>query len=285
MILVTGAAGKTGLAVIQALAAREAAVRALVRRDEQVNRVLAAGAREALSGYMRELAAVRRAMQGVRAVYHIPPNVSPDELVIGEAVIAAARVEGVEHLVYHSVLHPQTKDMPHHWAKLRVEERVFKSGLPFTILQPTAYMQNILPQWEQVQEQGLYRIPYPVETRLSLVDLEDVARAATRVLSEPDHTGATYELVGTQPISQAEITEILGQEIGRPVQAQAVPLGEWEQDARQSGLGSHQIKTLLQMFRYYAQHGLVGNPRVLGWLLERQPTGFREFVKHSMLSK
>ena len=129
MILITGAAGKTGLAVIQALAARDETVRALVRRDQQVQRVLDAGAGEVQSDDLHDQDALRRSVRGARAIYHIPPNVSPDELIIGKAVIAAALAEGVEHLVYHSVLHPQTETMPHHWLKMRVEEKIFESEL------------------------------------------------------------------------------------------------------------------------------------------------------------
>ena len=93
---------------------------------------------------MRDDDAIRFAMQGVRAVYHICPNMSPDEIAIGKLVIGEARKVQVEHFVYHSVLHPQTEKINHHWQKLQVEEMIFKSGLPFTILQPAPYMQNLL---------------------------------------------------------------------------------------------------------------------------------------------
>ena len=92
--------------------------------------------------------------------------------------------------------------MPHHWSKLPVEEMLFSSALDVTILQPTAYMQNCLSEWDRMVGSGIYRVPYPVETRLSLVDLDDVAEAAAIVLSDADHSGATYELVGTPPLSQ-----------------------------------------------------------------------------------
>ncbi|MGD2207623.1 MAG: NmrA family NAD(P)-binding protein, partial [Anaerolineae bacterium] len=124
MILVTGAAGKTGRAVIRALAARGAAVRALVHRSGQVSKVEALGA-ETIVGDMRDGVAMDRAARGAHAVYHICPNVSPDEVTIGQTAITAARRAGVEHFVFHSVLHPQVEAMPHHWLKMRVEELLF----------------------------------------------------------------------------------------------------------------------------------------------------------------
>jgi uncharacterized protein YbjT (DUF2867 family) len=105
-------------------------------------------------------------MKGVGAIYHMAPNVSPDEVAIGKAVISAAKRAGVEHFVFHSVLHPQIEAMPHHWRKLRVEELLLESDLPWTILQPTTHMQHILHI-----ESDLTGIPRSVlpDTRLSLV--------------------------------------------------------------------------------------------------------------------
>jgi uncharacterized protein YbjT (DUF2867 family) len=124
-------------------------------------------------------------------------------------------------MVYHSVLHPQIEAMPHHWNKMRVEEMLLGSPLDVTILQPAAYMQNILAEWDRMLRSGVYRVPYPVETRLSLVDLDDLAEAAATVLINAGHSGATYELVGTPPISQIEIAETFGKALGRPVRAEA----------------------------------------------------------------
>ncbi len=282
MILVTGAAGKTGRAVIRALSAKGAFVRALVHRPEQAGEVQAAGAQEFVVGDMRAQPILTRAAMGVRAIYHICPNVTPDEVIIGQAAIAAARAAGVEHFVYHSVLHPQAEAMPHHWLKLRVEEKLFESGLPYTILQPAAYMQNVLAHWDKIVQQGIYPAPYPLETRLGMVDLEDVAEAAAIVLTEPGHAGATYELAGAEALSQTEVAAILSQHLGRPVSAQVLPLETWERQAKSSGLGDYQIETLIKMFRYYERYGFWGNPRVLGWLLVRPPTTFAAFVERSM---
>ncbi len=284
MILVTGAAGKTGRAVIRALAAKGEVVRALVHRPEQIRSVEALGAQQVVVGDMRVQATMDQAAQGVRAVYHICPNVSSDEVIIGQVAITAARSAGVEHFVYHSVLHPQVEAMPHHWQKLRVEEQLFESGLPYIILQPAAYMQNVLAHWDQIIEQGVYPVPYAVETRLGMVDLEDVAEAAAVVLTEPGHAGAVYELAGVEVLSQAEVATILSQQLGRPVRAEAVPLETWERRARESGLGDYQVKTLAKMFRYYECYGFWGNPRVLGWLLGRPPTTFAVFVERSRCS-
>lgn len=285
IILVTGAAGKTGRAVIQALAKRSQTVRALVRRPDQARAVKEAGALDVVSGDMRVAATWERASRGVRAVYHICPNVSPDEVTIGQTAITAARAAGVERFVYHSVLHPQIEAMSHHWLKLRVEELLFASGLMYTILQPATYMQNVLAQWERITAQGVYPIPYPAETRLSMVDLADVAEAAALVLTDASHAGATYELASPEALSQTEVAVILSRRLGRPVTVEVVPLDAWEINARAAGLGEYQVSTLLKMFRYYAAYGFGGNAHVLGWLLGRPPTSFAAFVERVVRGK
>jgi NAD(P)H dehydrogenase (quinone) len=279
MILVTGAAGKTGMAVIAALAERDAAVRALVHRSDRSAEVVAQGARQVVVGAFEDADALVSAADGTDAIYHICPNVSPHEIAYARSVIAAAKAAGVPRFVYHSVLHPQVEAMPHHWAKLRVEEQLLASGLAVTILQPTAYMQNILAGCRSIIEEGIYRVPYPIDTRISLVDLRDVAEAAARVLTEDGHVGATYELVGTDALTQTEVARTLGHAVGKPVRAIAETVEAWETRACASSMGDYQRETLAAMFRSYAADGLVGNANVLTWLLGLSPITLAEFAE------
>jgi NAD(P)H dehydrogenase (quinone) len=278
MILVTGAGGKTGNAVIKALLARGVPVRAFVRSSAHEPAVKAMGISEVVAGAMDDADAVCRAVRGTDAVYHICPNVNPNEVVLAKTLIAAATNSGVSRLVYHSVLHPQIEAMPHHWNKLRVEEMLFGSALDITILQPTAYMQNSLAEWDRMISDGIYRVPYPVETRLSLVDLHDVAEAAATVLTNGGHSSATYELAGTPPLSQIEIAEAFSQALKKPVRAEVEAIEDWNRRARDAGIGGYQRETLIKMFRAYARDGLKGNPNVLGWLLGRRPASIAAFA-------
>jgi NAD(P)H dehydrogenase (quinone) len=278
MILVTGAGGKTGKAVLTALVGRGAAVRAFVRSRSHHASLKAIGVDDIAVGNMDDPKALSEAVRGVTAIYHICPNVSPQELPFAKAMVATAVAHGVGRFVYHSVLHPQIEAMPHHWAKMRVEEKLFSSGLDITILQPTAYMQNSLAERDHMLRDGIYRVPYPVETKLSLVDLDDVAQAAALVLTENGHSGATYELVGTPPMSQIELAETFGQALNKTVRAEAETSENWDQRMRGTGMDDHQRETLIKMFGAYAREGLKGNPNVLGWLLKRPPTSFAVFA-------
>jgi NAD(P)H dehydrogenase (quinone) len=278
MILVTGAGGKTGKAVIKALLARRAPVRGFVRSPAYEPALKAIGASEVVVGAMDDADALSQAVRGADAIYHIFPNVNPNEIAFAKMLVAAGTSSGASRLVYHSVLHPQIEAMPHHWNKLRVEEMLFSSGLDITILQPAAYMQNGLAQWDVMKRDGVYRVPYPIETRLSLVDLDDVAEAAALVLTNTGHSNATYELVGTLPMSPIEIAETFGRALKKSVRAESETTETWEQRARGTGMDDYQRDTLIRMFRAYAHAGLKGNPNVLGWLLKRPPTSLAAFA-------
>ena len=275
MILITGAGGKTGRALIQSLSGAET-VYAFVHREEQGLVAKSLGAEKVVVGDLREEAAVRAALEGVRAVYHICPNMSPDEMAIGELVIEEAQKAGVEKFVYHSVLHPQTEKMMHHWQKLRVEEMIFESGLPFTILQPAPYMQNLLASWKGIVEEGILRIPYSIESKFSFVDLEDVAEAARFVLTDPGHLHATYELAGTTPISHIEVADVFSGALKREVRADKMELSDWRLQAGK--MSEYALENLTRMFEYYDRWGLVGNPNVLRWLLQREPVSVEKFL-------
>ncbi len=278
MILVTGAAGKTGRAITKALAARNIDTRALVRRSEQVVELKKDGAADALIGDMVDADTYLRAMRGIKAVYHICPNMHPSEIEIGRLAINAACEFDLDHFVYHSVLHPQTEKMPHHWQKMRVEELLFESGLKFTILQPAPYMQNILAGIKTILNHGLYRVPYHLETRLSMLDLEDLGEIAATVMTEPGHMGAVYEIAGIAGLTQAEVAAIIGDTLGQRVVVEEIPIDNWRREAKESGMGPYQLETLAKMFDYYANYGLCGSSNVLRWLLGREPTSLSSFI-------
>lgn len=276
MILVTGAGGKTGKAIIKSLSNNQEDIYAFAHRQDQVAEIKLSGAEKIIVGDLRDESAIRSAMGGVRAVYHICPNMSPEEDVIGRLVVGEAKKAGVEHFVYHSVLHPQIEVMNHHWQKMRVEEMLFESGIPFTVLQPAPYMQNLLAGWKSIVEDGALRVPYSVEAKFSFLDLEDLAEAARIVLTEPGHINAIYELAGTSPTSHAEAAEIFSRVLNRPVRAEKEEIRDWR--LRAKGLNEYARENLVRMFEYYDQWGLAGNPNVLKWLLKREPRSLESFA-------
>src|SRR5947209_16283089 len=116
MIVVTAAAGQTGAAVVRALRRRGLPVRAVVGRAVPPPGLTALGAEVAVAD-LRRPAEVLPLLSGADALYLIWPNVDPDETAGAQALLAAAERAAVGRVVYHSVLRPQARTMPHHAAK------------------------------------------------------------------------------------------------------------------------------------------------------------------------
>lgn len=187
MIQVTGAGEKTGRAVIRALKTQGARICAIVNTEKNKEGIEGLGA-EAILGDMNSLEDKARAADGVKAVYHISPNVHAGELESGRTAVAAAVKTGVPRFAFHSLCHPQIASLPHYWLKLRMEEYLKGSGLSFTILQPTPYMQHVLGQWQNIMERGVHEVPYQPSTRLGMAGLEDITKEAARVFTPPQAT-------------------------------------------------------------------------------------------------
>jgi uncharacterized protein YbjT (DUF2867 family) len=278
MILVTGATGKTGLAIIKLLAQSSHQSRAFVRTKEQAERARREGATEITIGDLEIENDLVTAMRGVDQVYFIPPNVHPNEDEIGKNAVVSALKMGVRRFVYHSVLFPQIERMPHHWRKLRVEEILIESGLDFSILQPANYMQNVLAFRTSIENDQIWHLPYDPEARSTPVDLLDVAIVAVKVLSEDKHSRATYAIGGPEILSSIEIAKLLSSNLGKQITVSRQNISEWESSVRQAGVTKEKLETLKLMFSYYDQRDFVGNSSVLEMLLERAPTSFSEFL-------
>lgn len=141
-VAILGAGGLTGQALAAALKEHRIEARALLRRAEYAGR-LPEGMETAVAD-LEDVHALTEALGGCTAVYLIPPSFNEGEERFAANVMAAMAPNGIERLVYHSVLHAPTPGMPHHLRKSRVELMVRESDLIWTILQPAMYVQTVL---------------------------------------------------------------------------------------------------------------------------------------------
>jgi uncharacterized protein YbjT (DUF2867 family) len=186
MILVTSAAGGVGRPLVRALRAHGLDVRGFVKNDAQAALARCDGATEVVLGDLRKPGDLEAALRDTATVYHAAPTQLIDEVPVARRLIEAANDIHLEHIVFHSVIHPDIPELVHHHEKLIVEGLLQDSGLPVTILRPSHYMQNCLEFWEFIRA-GL--MPYPVSPHsvMGVVDVEDVAQAAANVLALTRH--------------------------------------------------------------------------------------------------
>ncbi|MFW3171714.1 SDR family oxidoreductase [Geodermatophilus sp. CPCC 206100] len=270
MIVVTAAGGQTGTAVVRALRRRGEAVRAVVSRPGPRPELAELGA-EVVAAELTQPLPWADVLAGADALYLIWPNFDPDEAEGAAAIFGEARRAGVPRVVYHSVLRPQARAIPHHAAKDRAEEALDAAGLAWRVLQPCAYAQNLDDALSEVARTGRLRSAWGLRTAQSLVDLTDVAEAAAVLLTEDGLDGGTFEVAGPEPLPAGRIAELMGQRLGRDVAVEdVVPRGPVP--------AAYAGRCRRLMFDHYRAHGFVGSPRVLTALLGRPPRGYAEHL-------
>ncbi|MGY1733366.1 SDR family oxidoreductase [Geodermatophilus sp. SYSU D01045] len=271
MIVVTAAGGPTGTAVVRVLRARGERVRAVVATPRPRPELEALGAEVVVADLSGDVAPV---LAGAGALYLVWPNFDPREATGAPAVLRAAARAGAARLVYHSVLRPQARSMPHHAAKDRVEEAlddaVAGTGARWRVLQPCAYADNLDAQVAAAAETGELRSPWGLERAQSFVALRDVAEAAAVLLTEEGLDSGTFEAAGPEELTARDVARLVGEHLGREVTA--VDADPPEDD------GSYARHCLRTMFAEYRAHGFTGSPRVLTALLGRPPRTLAEHL-------
>lgn len=278
-LLLTGANGRTGRAILKAMGRANIPTRAFIRSKEQEADLCELGAESCAIGDLGDAGSFARAMDGVDKVLHVGPPMHPNETEITAALVDAAKQAGVGHFIYYSVLHPLRREVRHHSLKLDAEEQLIESGLAYTILQPSRYMQHLEPIWPRVVSEGVHAMPFSTEKKFNVVDLVDLADACAVVASSDRHHYATYELAGPEALSQVEMAAIISEVIGKPVRAEAVPFDELEKKARAAGASDDRISQMLIMNRHYDTHGFRSNSNVLEYLLGRPANQFRSYIR------
>ncbi|MGW9174442.1 SDR family oxidoreductase [Streptomyces decoyicus] len=209
MILVTGATGNTGSALLEELRARGIGPLRGLTRD-------AVGARlpervEAVEGDLARTESLKPALDGVRSLFLVP-HLGPD----AETLIAA-RQAGVEHVVLLSSITVQTH--PHLGPAARnlaVEQLLKTSGMTWTILRPTQFASNALWWADTVRAREPVRAPF-ADIGLPTIHPADIASVARVALTEPGHFRRTYTLTGAARITPRQQVAAIGQTLGREV--------------------------------------------------------------------
>lgn len=207
---------------------------------------------------------------------------------IDASLAESKRTGKFKHFVYSSVLNGQLRKLLNHDCKRFVEEYLMESGLDYTILQPTHFM-DMYPIAKFLSEStggAVYPANWNPETPFSFVALQDLGLAAKTVLEEREkHYLAYYPIVGTTPMNYREVCSVVGEVIGKKIVVKQKGFEEAVETFSKILFGGEgkadgkMLDGLERLFIYYNRHGLVGNPNVLEWLIGRKPKGIKEWAE------
>jgi uncharacterized protein YbjT (DUF2867 family) len=252
VILVTGATGHQGGAVLRHLRARGFSCRALTRDPAKPEaRQLVGHGIEIAQGDLEDQASLTRALDGADGVFAVQtPYESGVEAEIrqGKNLIDAAKRLRLSHFVYSSVASANDRTgIPHFDSKFRIEEHLRGTGMRFTIVRPVFFMDNWLGMRPGI-DNGELALPLTPETRLQMVAVDDIGGIAAAVFEHPGKwQNRDFDLAGDE-LSMADLARALSRSAGREVQYRQVP---WDDFEKQSG---SEVTTMYRWFQDKGYH-------------------------------
>jgi uncharacterized protein YbjT (DUF2867 family) len=283
MILVTGATGQHGTALLRLLSARGIAARALVRNPAKADAIAALPHVEIVHGDMARPDTLATALRGVdRAI--LISSATPDMQEVQTNFIEAARRAGVRHVVKLSGIAPNL-DSPFRFARMHgeIEKRLEASGMAYTHLRPGEFMTVYFRQASNIASKGALFLPME-DARIASIDIGDIAEIAATVLTESGHEGKIYPLTGPEALTMAEVAARLSAATGKPIRYVNVP----PEDARRAQLAAGMPPFLADaLFELFSERRRGIEAKV--WpdserLLGRRPTSFDEFARRNAVA-
>jgi uncharacterized protein YbjT (DUF2867 family) len=224
MILVTGAAGLSGSAIIKEFSINRVPVRALVRDGAKADTIAGLPGVELAIGDMARAETLGAALEGVDRALLIS-SATPDMVDTQTAFIDACKSMGVSTVVKFSGREAgvgfDASAFPFTRMHEDIEDYLETSGLAWTHLRPSQFMQVYLRAAATIADKGVLPLPHE-DIALSPVDILDVAKIAFGVLRRSHHENVSLDITGPEALNMAEIADIIGKAIDKPVRYQPI---------------------------------------------------------------
>ncbi|HDR6312512.1 TPA: SDR family oxidoreductase [Bacillus cereus] len=265
MILVTGATGNVGREVVKNLIKRKATFQVTTHKKNE----------EGVYLDFENPSSVQPALTGVTKLFLLRPPHLADAKKYFQPVIDTAKEVGVQHIVFLSLLGVEKNPIVPH---AKIEKIIRDSGIPYTFLRPSFFMQNLLSQHgEELRNKKIIEVPAG-KGRTSFIDVRDIGEVAAKVLTEVDHEFRSYALTGSEALTYYEVAEILSKETNEQITYTNPGIWKFRKKMIQKGIKPEFIMVMIGIYTT-AKLGLAKRitPDLLE-LLGRSPITMEEFV-------
>ena len=280
MILVTGATGLNGTALLRVLSAKGVATRALVRDPARAQAIAALPHVEIVQGDMARPETLAGALRDVERAMLISSS-TPDMLEVQSNFIDAAKQAGVRHVVKLSGIMPEL-DLAFRFARMHgeIEKRLEASGMAFTHLRAGEFMPAYFRQVPNIVGKGAMFLPME-DARIASIDVGDIAEIAASALTGPGHEGKIYPLTGAEALTMTDVAAKLSAVTGKTVRYVNVPPEAARQAQLAAGMPPYLADALFELFaeRRNGKEAKVWPDAAV--LLGRRPTSFDEFASRN----
>ena len=283
MILITGAAGLSGSIIVQEFARRGIPVRALVRSRTKASLLETLPGVEVVEGDMRRPETLGRALKGVDRALMISSS-DPQMIETQSSFIDASKKDGVKHVVKFSGKESSIGFNPANFRFTRMHEEIERylesSGLGWTHLRPSQFMQVYLREVPTIVTKSAIFLPMN-NSKLSPVDIEDVAKVTVEVMSKGSHHGKSYEMTGPEALTMAEIAAQISQVVGKQIEYVNVAPEEKRRALLAAGVPPERADALDELFakrrRCSESRVYLGTHKAFGV----KPTTFAQFAERN----
>jgi uncharacterized protein YbjT (DUF2867 family) len=275
MILITGASGSAGKAVLQEALKQQTKVRAMFRSKEDAANA-PSGCEPVLADYA-DKSSLRAALNGVTSVYVVCSPI-PQLVELESNMLDACQESGVKHVVLNSALGAEDfpKSFPA-WHR-KVEDKLKTMRMTFTILRPNGFLQNIAAFFAPtIRTQNAFYADLG-ETKISYLDIGDIAGVAVKSLQAGAHVGKIYELNGPEAVSNQELARRISKVAGRPVNYVDLLSSTYRDSMLGLGMPEWQVTALLELHEYYNQARGAKTDGLLKSLIERDPVTLDQYL-------
>jgi uncharacterized protein YbjT (DUF2867 family) len=282
MILVTGAAGLSGTAIVREFSRNGVAVRALVRDRSRAVAIAELRYVELVEGEMARAETVERVLDGIdRALMISSSDHQMDQTQC--RFIDACKAAAVPHVVKFSGKESSIGFDASHFLFTRMHETIERylerSGLNWTHLRPSQFMQVYLREAPTIAGTGVLHLPLDDDVTLSPVDIEDIAKIAFALLTQGGHHGRAFEIIGPQALRMAEIAAAISQATGKPVRYQKRSIEEHRRGMEAAGLPPFIVDALIEQALERLRHPKSRVELATHKLFGVKPTTIAEFAR------
>jgi uncharacterized protein YbjT (DUF2867 family) len=276
-ILITGATGNVGSAVLDNLGTADVGLRALAH-DESKARSLRDRGVEAVVGDFLEPETLSPALEGVGTVLLVTP-IHPEQVAQACNVIKAAKESGNDPRIVRLSVHQASHQAPARNSRQHadIEDELASSGLPYTLLRPTTFMQNTLMAARTVASEGRIYQPFK-DGRLGMIDARDIGEVAAKVLAEEGHEGKVYTLTGPAAISFYDVAQALSEVLGKEVSYVPIPLEKAKEAMLDMGLSEWRADVLIEYAKAHSEGYSDFTTKDVERLTGHPATSYKEFA-------
>jgi uncharacterized protein YbjT (DUF2867 family) len=273
--LITGATGNIGARVVDRLCARGERPRLFVR-DAAKARARHGDRVDLRVGDLGDAAALAAALDGVDALLLV--TAGPELAALDAAAARAAVAAGVGHLVKLSSFDARDQTVGTGVWHAAGEAAIRDSGIAFTFVQPTGFMDNALYWARTIKREGVVRSATG-EGRIPFVHSADIADVATLALTARAGIGESLPLTGPEALSYGEMTAYIGAALGRPLAYEVISDEEARRQQHAWNAPPPLLEARLSIFRAIREGRLATVTDTVERLLGRPPHRFDRWAR------